>query len=251
MAASKQTWLSYIDTMSGKEYHPGQLHVEGIEKMLSLNHHFHSVFYHSIPLLYLADYTTGKYMLMSKSSRVTLGYDPKDFTDNGLIFLRDIYQQDDLKMYNENIFPDRLQLLKKIPPDEHPNYIFSYNFRVKNKKGDYTNLLGRSSYIKSDDKGMPLLSLGIAINLEHYKSENPVIEVVEKINSGSHFGGSELISKKAYYLKEEDQVFTKREKEILLWLTDGLTNKEIANKLFLKRRYRYDTLQKHAYEKQQ
>jgi hypothetical protein len=164
-----------------KEYHPGQLHVEGIEKMLSLNHHFHSVFYHGIPTIYLTDYTTGKYMLVSKSSRVTLGYDPKEFTDNGLIFTLDAYQRDDLKIYNEKIFPDRLQMLKKISPNQHSNYIFSYNFRIRHRKGHYVNVLQRNSYIKSDENGMPLVSLGMVINLEHYKSENPVIEIVETL----------------------------------------------------------------------
>ena len=44
---------------------------------------------------------------------------------------------------------------------------------------------------------------------------------------------AETILKKSYYLHQEDKLFTKREKEILLWIADGLISKEIADKLFI------------------
>lgn len=233
MAINKQTWLGYMESMTAKEYNTEELNIEGIEEMLSVKQHFHSIFYHSIPAIYLVDYTTGKYMIMSKSSRNIIGYEAKEFMDNGVGFTLDIYQPDDLKIFNEKIFSDRLRMLKNIPYKEHSDYIFSYNYRMRNNKGSYINYMQRNCFIKSDENGLPLLSLGMVINLEHYKKENPIIQVVEKLNSGSDSNSTEILFKKMYYLREEDQIFTKREKEILLWLTDGLTGKEIANKLFI------------------
>jgi DNA-binding CsgD family transcriptional regulator len=69
------------------------------------------------------------------------------------------------------------------------------------------------------------------INIEHFKKENPVIQVVEKINLDNN--SAETVYKKIYYLNEENNIFSKREKEVLLWVTDGLTSKEIANKLYI------------------
>src|SRR6476469_2214772 len=143
------TWLGYIEKIASRSFDPQQLHIEGVEKILSLNQHFNAFFYHSVPAIYLLDYTSGKYMIMSNSSRFLLGYPPSEFMDNGISFTVDAYHNDDLKSYDEKMFPDRLQVLKTIPVEEHPNYVFSYSYRMKNSKGDYVNLLQRNCFIKS------------------------------------------------------------------------------------------------------
>ena len=171
---------------------------------------------------------------MSKSANIVLGFSPNEFIEGGLGFTIDHYQKDDLRIYNEKIFPDRLKILKNISRSEQAQHIFSYNFRMKNSDGDYVNLLQRNCFIRSDENGSPLVSFGMVINITHYKKENPIIQVVEKIsdiNGGS--AAAEIISKNVYYLHEEDRLFTKREKQVLLWMTEGLTSKEIADKLFL------------------
>jgi DNA-binding CsgD family transcriptional regulator len=227
----KTTWLGYIEKLCNQNLDPQKINLEGIEQMLMINTSFHSLFFHSVPMIYLLDYTTSKYMLMSKATIVTLGFEPKEWTENGISFTIDLYNREDLKIYNEKIFPDRLKFLKSIPPNEHHNYIFSYNYRLKNSKGEYVNLLQRNCFIKSDDKGLPLVSMGVAINIEHYKKENPVIQIVEKVNLDNN--SAETVFKKVYYLNEESNIFSKREKEVLLWVTDGLTSKEIAEKLYI------------------
>jgi DNA-binding CsgD family transcriptional regulator len=224
----KPTWIGFMNDMSGRGYDPAELKIEGVEKFLDINQHFHSILHHSIPMTYLVDYSSGKYMLMSKSVRMLMGYDPEDFISGGLAFTLENYHKADMKLYNEQIFPDRLDILKKIPPEEHSNYIFSYDFRFKNKKNKYVNLLQRNCFIKSDEKGNPLLSLGMVIDINHYKSNGPVIQVVDKLNGQQP---DETLYKKIFYLHEEDRLFTKREKEVLLWTADGLTSKEIAQKL--------------------
>jgi len=184
------------------------------------------------PMLYLVDYSTGQYLTMSKSVKVILGYEPENFINEGLAFTHENYHKADFRVFNEQIFPDRLSFLKKIPPAEHANYIFSYNFRIRNKEKKYINILQRNCFIKSDDKGNPLLSLGMVINVDHFKNENPVIQVIDKLSSHPD-ETPETVYKKTFYLHEEDKLFTAREKEVLLWTADGLTSKEIGEKLFL------------------
>ncbi|MBN9386106.1 MAG: helix-turn-helix transcriptional regulator [Chitinophagaceae bacterium] len=169
---------------------------------------------------------------MSRAVKTLLGYEPENFTEGGLSFTMENYHTADLQLFNEQIFPDRLSFLKKIPPVEHSNYIFSYNYRIRNKEKKYSNILQRNCFIKSDDNGNPLLSLGMVINVDHFKNENPVIQVIEKLSSHPD-KMPETVYKKVFYLHEEDKLFTAREKEILLWTADGLTSKEIAGKLFL------------------
>lgn len=233
MAANNKnaTWLGYIENLCDQKFDPQLMNIEGIEKMLTINSSFHPLFFHSIPMIYLLDYTTGKYMLMSKATRITLGFAPNEWTENGIDFTIDLYNGDDLKIYNEKIFPDRLQFIKSIPPEEQQNYVFSYNYRLRNSQGEFVNLLQRNCFIKSDKNGLPLISMGMAINIQHFKKENPVVQVVEKVNLEDN--SAETVFKKVYDLNEGNNTFSKREKEVLLWVTDGLTSKEIANKLFL------------------
>src|SRR5450432_228239 len=106
------------------------LNIEAVEQMFSINNYFSSIFYQSIPTTYLVDYATGKYMIMSKSSRFTVGYDPKEFIVNVLGSALDIHQGENFKPYNKNIFPDRLRILKRMPYREQPGCIFSFSFRV-------------------------------------------------------------------------------------------------------------------------
>lgn len=233
MGKSKTSWLDYMGALQQRSFTPDQLQTEGLEHILNINQHTHAVFNHSIPWIYLLDYTTCKYLLISKSMKIMLGYDPEYFLNGGVHTILENYQPGHLKLFNEEIFPDRLSILKKIPPSEHSNYIFSYNFQYKTKNGDFMNLLQRNCFVKSDINGNPLLSFGVITNINHYKKENPVIQVVEKINPNGFFNETSTVSKKVYYLNKEDTLFSKREKEILLWIADGLTSKEIADKLFI------------------
>ena len=78
-----------------------------MEKFLDISQHFNVLFHYSIPMTYLADYTTGRYIMISKSVHTT-GYMPDDFLNNGIGSTLDKYHKDDLRLFNEQIFPDRI-----------------------------------------------------------------------------------------------------------------------------------------------
>lgn len=232
-AKGTNSWLGYINHIKQQTYSKEQLQTEGLERILHLAEISNSVFSHSIPWIYLLDYTTGKYSIVSKSMQLLLGYQPSDFINEGLSLTLDKYQKDHLRLFNEEIFPDRLAILKKIPPAEHPDYIFSYNFQFQTKGGRYINLLQRNCFMKSDNEGNPLFSFGVITNVEHFKNDNPVIQVVEKVDNTTFLGAGEQLLRKVYYINKENNLFTRREKEILLYVAEGLTSKEISTKLYL------------------
>lgn len=228
------TWLGYIETMSSKDYDAGKLNLNGLEAMLKKHQQLNAIFHHSVPMIYLVDYTTGKYLLASKTTKRIIGFDHEEFMQGGLDLVINNYRQDDLKLYNEKIFPDRLKILQQIPVEEHSKYVFSYNYQFKNKNGDYNTLLQRNSFIKSDEQGKPLLSFGVVLNITHFRPYAPVIQTVEKTGGENNYAISPVpFSKKIYSLQDEDELFSPREKEILLWMTEGLTSSEIAKKLFI------------------
>ena len=225
------TWVNYLDDLSNKEIVPKQLQIEGIDKFINLQQSAFNILSHSIPFIYLLDYTTGKYLVVSNQCQAVVNFSNKKMLDGGIPFVMERYHPADMKVFNEQIFKDRLSILKTIPAEQHKNYIFSFNIRIKNGKGEYISLLQRNSFIESDDNGNPLLSLGVLTNIDQFNDKSPVIQLVEKVDPTS--GDVEVLLKNTYYLHEEDKVFSKREKEILLWLGEGLTSKEIADKLFI------------------
>lgn len=225
------TWLSYLEDISKKKIVTKQLQVEEIDKFIILQQSAFNILNHSVPMIYLLDYTTGKYILVSNQCQAVFYFSNKKIMDGGLDFTLDSIHPADLRLFNEKIFTDRQKILKKIPVEEHKDHIFSYNYRYKNGKGDYVNLLQRNSFIQSDENGNPLLSLGVVTNIDHFNTESPVIQLVEKVDPVT--GNVYSFIKNTYYLHEEDKIFSKREKEILLWLAEGLTSKQIAGKLFI------------------
>lgn len=225
------SYLGVLGKLSKENFDPHQLDTEAIIKMLMPNSNFYSFLNYNIPVMFLLDYTTGEYLSMSKSSQIALGYKSAEFTKNGLSFTYDRYSKGDVKLYNEKLLPDRLRILKSIPVNEHPNYIFTNNLCFKNSDGELVNLLLRICFVKSDPNGVPVLGLGIATNVEHFIKGDTVTQLVEKINPDNFT--TETFFKKVYYLNEENNILSKREREVLLWVADGLVSKEIADKLFI------------------
>jgi DNA-binding CsgD family transcriptional regulator len=228
-AKQNNTWLGYLDKISKNNIDPSQLSIEGVEKIISLNDNFSPMFHHSIPMKYILDYRSGAYLSVSKSSLLNLGYEPSVWIENGLGLTIDIYHRDDLKTFDQKVFTDRLQIMKDIPAEDHKNYVFSNNFRMKNNKGEYVNILQRNCFVMSDSKGKPLISMGMILDVTHFMKDTPTIQTVDKINPNDN--SSETVFKKIYL--SDNTIFSRREKEVLLWVTDGLTSKEIAHKMYL------------------
>ena len=223
------SWKDYLETARLEKRRADLPLMNDMYKLLHTST-LPSFFYHRIPMMYVLDYSTGKYAAASDTTRHVFGYSPKEFLDGGVHFTIENYHPQDLKLFNERIFPDRLAALKKIAPEEHANHVFTFNFRMKGKAGNYVNLIQRNCFI-SDLCGNPLASIGMVINVEHFDASSPVIQVLE--NRGAEGSSTTLVEKKIYHYHEEDRLFSKREKEILLWTADGFTSKEIASRLFI------------------
>lgn len=224
---SKSTWLSYLDTVKDQTCTQEQVQLTGFDDFLSANSFANTFLKHSIPFIYLLDYKKGLYNNMSENFA---GYKSECFLKDGINHTLEIYQPDHLRIFSKEVFPDRLQILKEIKPEEHKNYVFSYNLCVKNRNGQSEHFLQRSCFI-SNDAGNPILSMGILINTNHYNT-NQIIQTVDKIDANG-LAAHETVGKKVYYLNEEDKLFSKREKEVLFYMADGLSSKQIADKLFV------------------
>jgi DNA-binding CsgD family transcriptional regulator len=224
--------LSYVKNVSA-DTSTDETIATYLKHLHALNTGSQYLFSHSVPMVFLLDYTTGEYLHMSNSAKSVLGFESKEFINCGLGFTLDNYEKSQFRVYNNEIFPDRLALLKSIPPEKHCQYVFTHNLQLRNRSSEYASLLQRNVFIKSDSNGKPLLTLGIVINISPFHSNNPVFQTVEKIDPENPSSGSEVIFKRSYYLNNEDKLFSNREKQVLFWLAEGLTSKQISDKLFI------------------
>lgn len=222
----KNTWLNYMQTLKYRSCGQQKLELTGLEDFFNANPFANSFFRYSIPYVYLLDYKRAVYINMSENFG---GYRSEPFLKQGVNHLLEIYHPDHLQLFDEEIFPERLKLLKNVHPADHKKYVFSYNLRIRNRTGHYENYLQRNCFL-SDEMGNPIYSMGILMNINHLEYDNRVIQTVDKIDCNGLTEGHP-VHKGTYYLNKEDKLFSKREKEVLLWMSDGLSSKMIAEKL--------------------
>ena len=231
MILKPSTWINYIDEAKGNTSVPEKFMMKEVNKLISLHATTSAILSHTVPITYLLDYTTGKYLMVSKNCKTVMGFTSADIICGGIVFFAERYHPEDLRLFNEEVFVNMQQILNSIPKQEHKDHIFNFNYRIRDSKGEYINLLQRSSFIKSDDKGNPLISLGVVTKVDHFVKNNPVIQVVERVDPVNGTIGT--VVKNTYFLHEENKIFSKREREVLLYIAEGFTSKQIADKLFI------------------
>jgi DNA-binding CsgD family transcriptional regulator len=180
------------------------------------------------PTFLLIDYTKRKNLHCSIGIKRLLGYDAKEVLDGGPDFLNQLCQKEYFKVFNEDIFPKNLAFLTLEPQIGHRNITFCHNTRLKNKEGDWNNLLLKTNYITSTNN-LPIFGLIMFINIDGFKTNNVINYTVERVNKIT--GLTSVIDKEYYYPFEQDKLLTKQEKNILMFMADGLSSKMLADKL--------------------
>ncbi|ANI90242.1 hypothetical protein A9P82_13645 [Arachidicoccus ginsenosidimutans] len=229
MPAYKKFSYSYEGYLREIYYDKEQSDEHDVLELFAKLQGFANTGFGALPLLFIIDYRKREYILYSDAVRQIAGYHPRDFLDSGLEMLLYVYQKDDFKIYNEKIFSRNCEFLRSIPQSEHENYLFSYTFRISDAKGKHQQIWQRGSYITSPETGLPLYSLGICLNLTAVKTDTRMVHTIEKMNRNSP--ANLMMETNYFFPNEEDKLFSKREKEVLLYMADGLSTKQIADKM--------------------
>jgi DNA-binding CsgD family transcriptional regulator len=189
---------------------------------------------HLASVTFLLDYSTMQYLHVGESCSNIMGYTANYLMETGLEHYLSNWHPDDFFVINKIVFPSNLAFLKTIALDEYPEYIFSYNYRLKNPKGEYVILLQRFSYVAGDALGQLAGMIGVAFDITHYKSDTTIVQTIEKCIPTQDGILNELVYKKVHpVLSYEDKSLSKKENEILKLIADGLSSKQIAGKMQL------------------
>lgn len=134
----------------------------------------------------------------------------------------------------QNIHVDDREMVSKIRiatatfslnnPNTELDYKLSLTYRVKKKDNSYINVLSQSLIYDADNNGRIISIFNRLSDISFMNNPMPV---------NWYFEGAELDRKafKREIYKEYQNFFTKRESEIIIKLSEGCTNKIIAEKL--------------------
>jgi DNA-binding CsgD family transcriptional regulator len=206
-------------------------------EVLQLLKQVQSIPQHLLPfkgIIHLIDYTKRSHVALSGEAKNMIGYRPEDVIENGLDFVIDIFQKDDFNIYNENMFPKVIDFLRHTPQEEHSNYIFSYSYRMRKPDGKWANLFQQGSYVTDPKTKLPLYGTALVTDITPLKKDTSMIFSVDKKTEGSGgpLYGTNIITE-YYFSDPEESRLSVREREILGRLAEGLSSKQIADKLFL------------------
>lgn len=185
------------------------------------------------PIFFVVDYTKKRYLYIDPSCKSVLGYELDFLANAGPAYFTGLWNKNDFKVFNENIFPEILYYLRKPNVSDYHNYSFSFNFRIKAKDGNYLTMLQRSTYFVDSTTGNPLAGVGFIIDITHFKSDTAIIFTIEKIDRNFSTLSKIPLLKKTYFPDKEYGLLSKREMEILHLMREGFSSKEIAAKLFI------------------
>jgi len=231
MAVSPLTYLNFSDEL---HYLKKETDIEDISRFLKYMYRFQKdSYFFSDHLFFVVDYTKRKYSVIAGPFLQTISYHPRDLLDGGLDFLITILQKDDFAVINKKIFSSNATFFAASPHDDHNKYIFETNYRVHGKKGDFFSVLQKGSYITDAVTKLPLYGFGICINITAFKKDTSMVQVISRYNDNNRKSNYEHISTDYYYPDEEANLLTARETEILKWIAEGLSSKQIADKFKL------------------
>ena len=181
-------------------------------------------------IFFIIDYTQGRHILMTGNVEEIIGYHPQDFLENGLAMVIDIFQKDDFQIYNRHIYSSIYQLFQKVPATQHGDYVFDFNYRMLRKDKNNISVLQRSSFVTDPATALPLFSYGTCMDISLFKKDDTVIRKISRYDSKAQFPNLEEISTDYFYPDPEKAQLTRREQELLKWVAQGLSTKQIADK---------------------
>lgn len=157
----------------------------------------------------------------------------------------------------ENIHPDDrnrfiehehavTKFFEQLPLDKILKYKVTYDYRLKDKKGNYKWILQQVVTIQSDENGAVIRTLGVHTDISYLKRDNKP--------SGLSFLG--LDGEVSYYNVPVDklifipsnEIFTSREKQILELVINGKSSKDISERLHISK-FTVDTHRKNILSK--
>lgn len=149
-----------------------------------------------------------------------LGYDPNSFSISQLL---DIIHPEDLP-YFVDFETAVVDFKSKLAPEKLMKYKSRYNYRIQKKDGTYIHILQQSISIQVDEDGAVLRNLVFHTDITDLSPSNKMkLSFIGLEGEPSYYN----YDFKKFFSKSQN-IFTKREKEILTLMVQGNSSEEIS-----------------------
>lgn len=118
-----------------------------------------------------------------------------------------------------------------IPFEEKHRYRYTYDLRVKHKKGYWIRLLQNAVHLEFDDDGMPLYTFCVMIDISKIKKTSSKNYTISKYDPSAQLYRLEYTEN---FPAKQNLTLTPRQTEITYLIGKGYNNKEIAKLLTIK-----------------
>ncbi len=181
-------------------------------------------------VVYLLEYQNLRYQLLSGSPVQVLGHRKEAYFEGGAAFHMHTFLKEDLHLFSDRIFKSYAQFLLTCQSEPCDQYQFCSTYRIKGSDGKVRQILQKMVYLTTDTHANPLLSYGTVTDITPYKTDSRMAHRIERINPS----GEIILEDSCYFFPDEEEaVLTRREREILKWILEGLTSQQIADRLCL------------------
>lgn len=162
---------------------------------------------------------------VSSAVEHVLGYKPEEFSTELLL---DNIHPDDLP-YFVDFESTVVDFKKQLPIDKLMKYKSRYNYRIRKKDGSYINILQQSVTVQIDEEGSVLYNLVFHTDITDLAPSSQMTLSFIGLEGEPSFIN---VKPKSVFSKSQE-VFTKREKEVLRHVLEGFNSEKIAHELNL------------------
>ncbi|HET8859589.1 LuxR C-terminal-related transcriptional regulator [Marivirga sp.] len=179
---------------------------------------------------YVIDSPTLSFEFVSPTVEDILGVPANELTMENLI---ERLHPDDMDFFikAEHLVADFLQ--NRIRSSQIPDYKISYCLRERTNSGEYKTMLLQTLTLQCTEEGALLKVLGVHTDISHITKVNNYKLSLIGLNGEPSFLELDVMAPNPWEMTAEKSILTKREIEIIKLTAEGLTSKEIADRLFV------------------
>ena len=206
-------------------WHPNRIAKDNISYQISFDDLTNSIISTGPFYFYIIDFFDMSLSHVSPAISGIHGFNPQTVSFNDIL---EAMHPDDVEFvakaeaYSTNFFYEKIGYEKLL------NYKISYCFRFRLENGEYALFNHQSLMLSMDDNGGLGKSINIHTRIDHLSNSNTYKMSIIGLNGEPSFMNLSVDDE-----NEEIREFSKREIDIIKHISNGLSNAEIAKKLFI------------------